>query len=207
MPPALQASRNACARCGDLVVVLAEGEALHRAGLLDDAGPRDRRRRYRRRRRADASRPTIGAIMSSFCTPFWSEMMPVSGPITGRICFAARLGVAQLHREDHHVDRADGGGVIGRLHVGQMERLWSPSTARPFRLHGFQVFATRNERDIGAAMLQQRAVVAADAARTHDRDFHACSPELCRAERSHLRHARRGGLRRIARLLSRRVLR
>ena len=35
------------------------------------------------------SRPTTGASMSSFCTPFCSEMMPVSGPMTGRSARAA----------------------------------------------------------------------------------------------------------------------
>ena len=40
----------------------------------------------------------MGPSMSSFCTPFCSEMMPVSGPIRGRICRPA-LSVSRSFTE------------------------------------------------------------------------------------------------------------
>ena len=46
---------------------------------------------------------------------------------------------------------------------------------RPSRAHRLQVLAARDEVHVGAALRQPRAEVAAQAARTHDRDAHAVS--------------------------------
>ena len=85
------------------------------------------------------------------------------------------LGVSQFHREDDHVDLADGRGVVGRLHLRKLHRL--DALYRDAVLpQGFQLGAARDEGDIRAAILQHRAVIAADAARAHDRDLHSLPP-------------------------------
>jgi hypothetical protein len=64
--------------------------------------------------------------------------------------FRGRFGVAQLHREDHHVDLAEGRGIVGCLHLGQMDRPVA-FEREAVLLHGLQMLATRDERDVRAA--------------------------------------------------------
>jgi len=85
--------------------------------------------------------------------------------------------VSRSFTEDHHVDLADGRGIVGCLHLGQMDR---PVAFKrdAILLHGFEAVAARDERHVGAAVLQPRTVIAADTARTHDRDLQRCLPPV-----------------------------
>ena len=117
------------------------------------------------------SRPTMGPSMSSFCTPFCSEMTAVSGPISGRIWRPA-LSVSRSFTE--------------KITMSTLPMVLGSSVAFTFgrldRLHAFdfdavllqsvKLRAACDESHVRAAILKHRAVVAADAARTHDRDFH-----------------------------------
>ncbi len=86
-----------------------------------------------------------------------------------------RFRIAELHREDHHVDLADGRGIIGRLHGGQMDRS-IPLKRNAILPECLQLLAPRDERHVSPALLQARPVIAADSARTHDRDLQGALP-------------------------------
>jgi hypothetical protein len=114
-------------------------------------------------------------------TPFCNEVMPVSRSDEREDLLRGRFRIAELHREDHHVDLADGRGIIGRLHGGQMDRSipFKRNAILPERL---QLLAPRDERRVSPALLQARPVIAADSARTHDGDLKVrsrvpCSPQ------------------------------
>ena len=173
MPPALQASQERLRARRDLVVVFAEGEPLHRAGLADHARPRDRDAHVGRaaeQRLAPDDRRQHVVLLHAVLQRDDAGVGAEHGQDRAR----GGLGVAQLHGKDHHVDLADGRGIVGRLHLGQLHRLvaFDRETVLPHRL---EVGAARHEGHVRAAGLQLRAVVAADAARTHDRDLHAWS--------------------------------
>src|ERR1700683_2758890 len=84
----------------------------------------------------------------------------------------AGVGVAvSLEPEEHDVDRADLGGVVGGVRVG----LEVPARAQDgdaLAPHDLQVLAARNEVHVSAAPVERGTDVRADGAGADDRDLH-----------------------------------
>jgi len=83
-----------------------------------------------------------------------------------------RIGVVGLHEEEDEIDRTDRRRVVRRLDaaggplaLGRHDR----QAPLPDRV---EMRAPRDQVDVGAAVLQPRAKVAADRAGAHDRDLH-----------------------------------
>jgi hypothetical protein len=86
------------------------------------------------------------------------------------------LGVVELDREDHQIDRADGGRIVGRLrrlHGGVAECALDPEPLAP---QGREVRAAGDEGNVLAAGREPAADIAADPAAAHDRDPHRRHP-------------------------------
>ncbi len=86
------------------------------------------------------------------------------------------LGVPQLDREQHDIDRPDRGRIVGDIDLGQMQvavhALEREAVLGDCRAMG----AARDEEHIVAGRLHARAVIAADRARRHDRNSHRSAP-------------------------------
>ena len=82
------------------------------------------------------------------------------------------LGIPQLNAEHHHIDRADGFRIVAHVDVGQMHRVRPAFDREPALAHGGKMCAARDEMDVGATLHEPRAEIAADTARSHDRNSH-----------------------------------
>jgi hypothetical protein len=83
-----------------------------------------------------------------------------------------RVGVVQLHREEHDVDRADGGWIVGCRNGRYVEIALRALDAKTLRAQRRQMRAARDEGDVHADRRQPSAEVSAHAAAANDRDTH-----------------------------------
>ena len=88
------------------------------------------------------------------------------------------LGVPELDAEHHHVDRADGRGIVGDGDLGQVDRIVRALDREAVPAHGREMAAARHEVHVGAALHQLGAEIAADAARPHDCNPHSFLPAV-----------------------------
>ena len=79
--------------------------------------------------------------------------------------------VVQLHREQHHVHRADRGRIVGGTH-GQVQIALRAGDSEAALLQGGKVRAACNEGDVGARVEQASPEVAAHGAGAKDCDAH-----------------------------------
>ena len=88
------------------------------------------------------------------------------------------LAVPELDAEHHHIDGADGPGVVGHVDLGQVERRRPAFDREAALAHGGKMCAARNEMNIGAALDEPGAEIPAYAPRAHDRNsHHALQPQ------------------------------
>ena len=99
-------------------------------------------------------------------------MTMVSGPTSGGSSASALSVSYSLTAKKHDVDRADRGGIAFRLHAREMEVALRAGDAKAARAHRLEVRAAREKGDVGAGRGQPSAEIAADAARSDDRDPH-----------------------------------
>ena len=117
------------------------------------------------------SGPKALASISSLRTPFWNEMIAVSGPTTGLIWASAG---SVSHSLTAKMTRSTTPMVAGSS-VAVTFGSWNgvrAGDARPSLPHRREMGAARDEGHVGAALGKARAEIAADAARTHDRYAH-----------------------------------
>ncbi len=128
-------------------------------------------------------------------------MTPVSGRHDRQELARGGHGVPQLDAEHHHVDRTDGGGIIGHADLRQPDILRTAFDAEPALAQGGEMRSARNEMHVGAALDETGAEIAADATRPHDCNFHrAPSQNPDRDGASHTCPARPRSIRRRGRL-------
>ena len=95
----------------------------------------------------------------------------------------ARREVGQavrLDSEEHHVGRANGGKIAGDRGRTSKSLFGTHHSKAPL-LHGLQVRASGEQRDVLSSPRQTGADIAADGACTGDDDFHAGSPAYAAA--------------------------
>src|SRR5215467_3104259 len=80
------------------------------------------------------------------------------------------LAVPELDAEHHHIDRADGPGVVGHVDLGQVERRGPAFDREAALAHGGKMRAARNEMNISTALDEPGAEIPAHAPRAHDRN-------------------------------------
>ena len=80
------------------------------------------------------------------------------------------LGVVELDREDHQIDRADRGWVVARLRRPDQDVAERAAQRQPVLPDGREMAAARDEGDVLPGSSEAAAHVAADPARSHDRD-------------------------------------
>ena len=85
---------------------------------------------------------------------------------------ARAFDVPQLDAEQHDIDRADLGGIVGRLRRHQMGVAARALNFQAIALHGGEMRAARDEGDVGARLGQRRAKPASDAAGADNRNTH-----------------------------------
>src|SRR5690606_2714838 len=85
------------------------------------------------------------------------------------------LDVVELHREDDDVDGADRRGVVGGLDRRNMDVALRTPDVEAARLHGRQVRAAGDERDVLACRRQASSEVPTDTARAENRNGHDSS--------------------------------
>src|SRR6185437_8003915 len=168
---ALQAGLQKClAARRTASVELAEYQPLHRAGLADHTRAADRGCDV-----ADATHDLLWIVMLA-------QIVVLEHAVLERDdrgvrshhwpdLLQHRFGVPQFHGEQHEVGDADFGGIIRRSHRLDMDRLRSlhRDALRP---HRREMRAVRQKSHVGAAAREPRAEIAANAARTDDRDTH-----------------------------------
>ena len=110
--------------------------------------------------------------------PFCSGITAVSGPISGLMRCAGAFDVPQLDAEQHDIDLADPGGIVGGLGRHQMGLAAAALDPQPLGLHGGQMGAARDEGDLGARLGQRRAKSASDAAGADNRNTHGISLQI-----------------------------
>ncbi len=86
-----------------------------------------------------------------------------------------RFGVPQLDGEDDEIGDADGGRIFRDGHLREMEFIGAGDGEALFA-HGREMGTARHEGDIGAALGEACAEIAADAPRSHHCDFHVQHP-------------------------------
>ena len=181
MPPARQASRKACpraerepsnspnsSRCIGPVWRITPGPIDRRGDVADAA--HDLRRRRRRRAGTRPSGRRSG-----------TRRRPCRGPTIGRICASA---ASVSHSLTQSITRSTtpicARDRPWRSTLRHVQRL-GPFDAQALRAHRLQVPAARDEMNVGHRRGQARAEVAAQSARSHDRDAHVPSPPQVRA--------------------------
>ena len=95
--------------------------------------------------------------MSSFCTPFWNEMMPVSGPTIGRSWRAASSVSQSLTQNITMSTGPMVGGIVGDVDLRQVDRLVRALDRQAMLAHGREMAAARHEGHVRAALDQPRA--------------------------------------------------
>src|SRR5262245_53547257 len=80
------------------------------------------------------------------------------------------LGVPELDAEHHHIDGADGPGVVGHTDIWQVQRLRPAFNRETALAHGGKMRPACNEMNIGAALDEPGAEIPAHAPRAHDRN-------------------------------------
>ena len=117
--------------------------------------------------------PTARVSVPTVSTPFWNPTTRVSGPMSGGSIASAPSVSYSFTAKNDDVDRADRGRIAFRLDARQVEIALRAVDAKAARAHRLEVRAAREKRDVGAGRRQPSAKVAADAARTDNRDAHA----------------------------------
>ena len=115
-------------------------------------------------------------MRSTLSTPFCKVMRRVSGPISGRACVGRLLGVPQLDREQHDVDRADRGRIVGDIRLRQMQVAVHAFDLQPVLRDGVAMGAARDEEHVVPGRRHARAEITADRARRHRRNPHRLAP-------------------------------
>ena len=110
--------------------------------------------------------------MSGASIPFCRHTMAVSRPIIGPMRLRGGLHVVELRRQEHDVDGADRGRIVGGGGGRDQQVPERAPDREPVRADRRQVRAARDEGHLGAGRRQPRAEVAADGAGPHDRDLH-----------------------------------
>ena len=89
---------------------------------------------------------------------------------------AGTLHVPQLDAEQHEIDRADAGRLVGRLGGAEMDIPARAQHAQAARAHRRQVGTARDEGHIGPGLRQRCPERSSDAASTYHRDPHCVIP-------------------------------
>ena len=92
---------------------------------------------------------------------------------------ARAFDVPKLDAEQHDIDHADFGGIVGRLSRHQMGVAARALNFQSVALHGREMRAPRDERNVSAGLGQRRAETTPDAAGADNRNTHYQSP-ACR---------------------------
>ena len=92
--------------------------------------------------------------------------------------FPRAFDVPQLDAEQHDIDQADLGGIVGGLGRHQMAVATRARYLQANALDGGQMRAACDEADIGPRFRQRHAKSTADPAGADNRNTHECSPEL-----------------------------
>ena len=115
--------------------------------------------------------PNAFVTISSLSTPFWNEMIAVSGPTTGLIwpsaCSVSHSLTAKMTRSTTP--------MVAGSSVAVTFGSWNasgPVDAEASRTHRGEMGAARDEGYVGTALGEARAEITAHAARTHDRYAH-----------------------------------
>ncbi len=80
--------------------------------------------------------------------------------------------IVRLGCDDHEVDGAHLGRVVGGLHARQVEASVDALDAQPFTLYRAQVLASGDEGHVLTRLREQPSEVSADAACSNDRNAH-----------------------------------
>ena len=86
------------------------------------------------------------------------------------------LGIPELYRKEHRIDRCDARRIIGDHRFGEMDVAVGTAHAQAMLAHRRQVTAAGNEGDIVPRLCELRAEIAANASGTHDRNAHSIIP-------------------------------
>ena len=87
------------------------------------------------------------------------------------------FGVPQLDREQHHVDRADLGRIVGGVDLGEMQVAVMRAVDRQaVLLDGCEMGAARDVEHLVSGRLHARAEIGADRTRRHGRNSHIALP-------------------------------
>ena len=115
------------------------------------------------------SAPIAAAILSSLSMPFWRLSTPVVSWSSGARLRGRSSGVVRLHAEEDDVDGADLGGFVRRPEAVR-DRPLRLDDRKAVRAERLEVAAAGDQRDVGAAVGEPRAVVRADRAGAEHRD-------------------------------------
>ena len=147
----------------------AELQARHLPGVLDHAGRADARGDVGRAAHHAAAGSTVFST-SIDSTPFWNGITTVCLPMIGLSCARGALGVPQLDREHHRVDRPGLGRILEHLTLSRALPC-GLSMVRPSLADRLRGAAAGEERHVVPGLLQAGAEVAADAACAPSRRF------------------------------------
>ena len=90
---------------------------------------------------------------------------------------ARAFDVPQLYAEQHDIDYANLGGIVGRLRRHQMGVAARALNFQTLALHGGKMRAPRDESDVGARLGQRRTKTTSDAAGADNRNTHGVSSD------------------------------
>ena len=110
-------------------------------------------------------------------------MRRLSGPEQRARGGSRGFGVPELYREQHDIDRANLGGVIGDVRLRQMKIAVHALDLQAVLLDRVAVGAARDEKDIVPRRGKPRTEITADRARRHRRNTHDLSSTLFGAGR------------------------
>ena len=83
-----------------------------------------------------------------------------------------------FHAEHHKIDRPDLPRIIRHPYILKMERSRPALNAKTLLLHRFKMGTARNETNVSTTPGQQRAEIAAEATRSHNRYPHRSPTQL-----------------------------
>jgi hypothetical protein len=90
--------------------------------------------------------------------------------------FRRLLGVPQLDREHHHIDRANRLRIVGDVHLGQMQVAVHALDGEAVLGDGVAMRAARDEENLVSVRRQPAPEIAADRSRRHCRNTHVEFP-------------------------------
>ena len=153
----------------DFSVKLAEDEARHGAGVADHARLGDHGGDVRDTA-DDLLSPEHAGEHARAVDPVLQRDHPRTRPEQGLERCGGGLGVVELDREDHQIDRADRGRVAARLRRPDQDVAERAAQRQPVLPERREMRAPREEGDVLPGSSEAAADVAADPARSHDRD-------------------------------------